>query len=266
MKKKSEVIHLQWNGKQRDIEYQWVGVNNTTAPLMIFLHEGLGSIAHWQNWPERLCQALGYRGLIYSRYAYGQSTPRPATEKWHGDYLHIEAQQALPALLKALNVTEPFTLFGHSDGATIALLYAAMPKHLAKNIIVLAPHLYIEPMTTAGVQQAIEWYKQGDLRQRLSRYHADVDSAFWGWAGVWGDEYYLHHWNIEQDIKHIKCPVLAIQGTDDEYASLAQIYDLKKHIPHTETCALEVCRHSPYIDMPDRVIDLVTQFLAKQPM
>lgn len=263
MSKKINKIHLHWHGKDRSIEYQWVGVEDPQAPLMIFLHEGLGSVTHWQQWPERLCQALGYRGLIYSRYAYGNSSPRPADDVWQGDYLHIEAQQALPALLDALNINEPFHLFGHSDGGTIALLYAALPQNLASSIIILAPHIYIEPMSTAAVQKAIEWYQSGDLKQRLARYHADADSAFWGWAGVWGNEKHLGVWNIEKDIQSIQCPVLAIQGTEDEYASLAQIYDIQKHVPHTEVHSLDNCRHSPHIEMPEQVIKLVQAFLAK---
>lgn len=264
MMKKTDIISVYWNGRERDIEYQWVGVNSPLAPLIIFLHEGLGSITHWQSWPDQLCQALGYRGLLYSRYAYGNSTPRPENEIWQGNYLHIEAQQALPALLKALDITETFTLLGHSDGGTIALLYAAEPNNQAKNLIVLAPHIYIEPMSTTGVQQAIKWYKSGDLRQRLSRYHANVDSAFWGWANVWGDINYQGVWNIEKEITTIQCPVLAIQGTDDEYASLAQIYDIQKHVPQTELCVLDACRHSPYIDMPDETINIIKTYLAKQ--
>lgn len=258
-----QLITVSWNGKSRELEYQWVGLNSPDAPLMIFLHEGLGSVQHWQQWPDQLCQQLGYRGLVYSRYAYGHSTPRPTEEHWQSDYLHTEAQQALPALLKALKVQQPFSVFGHSDGATIALLYAAMPKNLAKNIIILAPHLYAEAEAISGVQQAIHWYEKGDLKSRLSRYHADVDSAFWGWAGVWGNEHSLRAWNIEKEIQAIRCPVLTIQGTEDEYATLAQVHDVKKNIPHTELCILEDCRHSPHIDMPETVIKQVKDFLRK---
>lgn len=256
-------IDLHWNGTNKTLEYQWVGTEKHSAPIMVFLHEGLGSLTHWQGWPEQLCKQLGYRGLVFSRYAYGQSTPRPDNDIWQGDYLHIESQQALPALLSALEINEPITLFGHSDGATIALLYAAMPNSLAKEIIILAPHIYMEPMTINGVQIAIKWYENGDLKQRLSRYHADPDSAFWGWAQVWGNEYYLNRWNIEKDIQAIHCPVLAIQGSDDEYASLNQIYDIKKHVPQTELCVLELCRHSPHIDMPDEVTAAVADFLGR---
>lgn len=252
-----------WNGQQKEIEYQWVGLNDKSAPLILFLHEGLGSLNHWQQWPDQLCQQLGYRGLIFSRYGYGHSTARACNEQWHGDYLHIEAQQGLPALVKALDITEPFTLLGHSDGATIALLYAASPNHLAKEIIVMAPHIYMEAMTQTGVQKAMQWYEKGDLKKRLSLYHADPDSAFWGWAGVWGNEHYLDSWNIEAELAAIGCPVLAIQGTEDEYASLNQIYDIKKQVPQTQLSVLEHCRHSPHIDMPAQVIQIVDDFLKK---
>lgn len=258
-----ELITVNWGGNSRDIEYQWVGLSNPDAPLMVFLHEGLGSVRHWQHWPEQLCQHLGYRGLVYSRYAYGNSSSRPADDQWQSHYLHTEAQQALPALLSALNITQPFSVFGHSDGATIALLYAAMPNNLAKNIIILAPHLYAEAEAIAGVQQAIHWYEKGDLKSRLARYHADVNSAFWGWAGVWGNDHSLSSWNIEQEIQAIRCPVLTIQGTEDEYATLAQVYDVKKNIPHAEICILEDCRHSPHLDMPETVLQHVQNFLQK---
>lgn len=258
-----ELIAVNWGDRNREIEYQWVGLTDPEAPTMVFLHEGLGSVRHWQQWPHQLCQHLGYRGLVYSRYAYGNSTSRPTDEIWQNDYLHTEAQQALPALLNALDINQPVCLFGHSDGATIALLYAAMPHNLAKNLIILAPHLYAEPMTTAGVQQAIEWYKKGNLKTRLARYHANADSAFWGWAGVWGNEHSLSSWNIEQDIQSISCPVLTIQGAEDEYATLAQVYDVKKNIPHAEICILKDCRHSPHIDLPEIVTQHIQDFLIK---
>ena len=265
MMKTTQTIHLHWNGRDRNIEYQWVGVQDSAAPLMIFLHEGLGSVAHWQHWPEQLCQVLGYRGLVYSRYAYGNSSPRPSDEIWQGDYLHIEAQQALPALLQALSIDQPFSLFGHSDGGTIALLYAAQPNNLAQDLIVLAPHIYIEAQSTQSVQKAIHWYQHGDLKQRLARYHADVDSAFWGWATVWGDESYQKTWNIERDIQTIRCPILAIQGTEDEYASLDQIHIIQRHLPQQTTlCVLEHCRHTPYIDAPEAVTKAVQDFLAER--
>lgn len=254
-------IDVFWNQSTKTLEYQWVGTQDPTAPIMVFLHEGLGALSHWQHWPHQLCTHLGYRGLVYSRYAYGFSTPRPASDIWQSDYLHIEAQHALPALLQALEINEPVTLFGHSDGASIALLYAAMPQNLAQQIIVLAPHIYMEPMTLEGVKRAIYWYENGDLKQRLKHYHADPDSAFWGWGRVWSDEHYLKHWNIEKEVAHIRCPLLAIQGTDDEYASLKQIYDIQRLAPQTQLCILEHCRHSPHIDMPERVIEAVEQFL-----
>lgn len=263
MKRYNNKVQLYWHGKQKEIEYKWVGLNDPSAPLMVFLHEGLGSLDHWQQWPDLLCHRLGYRGLVYSRYGYGHSTARARHEQWLGDYLHIEAHQGLPALLRALDMTEPFTLLGHSDGATIALLYAASAMSLAKEIIVIAPHIYIEAMTHKGVQKAIEWYEKGDLKRRLGAYHADPDSAFGGWAGVWGDERYVDTWNIESELSSIHCPVLAIQGENDEYASLDQIYDLKKHVPQTQVCVLAHCRHSPHIEMPDQVAQVVQTFLKK---
>lgn len=254
---------IQLEQRRLCLEYQWVGSTNPKAPLLVFLHEGLGSISHWQSWPSELCQQLGFRGLVYSRYGYGNSTTRAHDEMWDEHYLHKEAQLVLPALLNKLAIDEPIYLFGHSDGGTIALLYALMPNTLAKAIIVLAPHINVEPSSITALEQTIKWYEQGDLKQRLARYHADPDSAFWGWARVWSDPRIITRWNIEKDISTIRCPVLAIQGTDDEYASLAQIKGIKRRVPHTELLVLPHCRHCPHIEMPEEVMAATQHFIAK---
>ena len=261
--KKTEKIHLHWNHNDRILEYQWVGLADPNAPLMVFLHESLGSLTHWQQWPDYLCKVLGYRGLIYSRYGHGNSTQRPPQEKWKDDYLHIEAQQALPALLKALHINEPISLFGHSAGSTIALLYAALPENLAQQIIVVAPHIYMQADTIPGVKNTISWYETGDLKKRLSQYHLNPDSVFWGWATVWGNLSYLDQWNIEAEIKAIRCPILAIQGSADEYASLAQVYDTQKNAPQTEIYVVQDAKHSPHMERPEHISQVIKAFLHK---
>lgn len=247
--------------RQLRLEYQWVGLPDSDAPLMVFLHEGLGSVQHWQRWPHDLCTQLGLKGLVYSRYGYGNSTQRPLEEKWGEHYLHQEAQQVLPAFLKQLGINTPIYLFGHSDGGTIALLYATMPDTLAQAIIVLAPHINVEPDSITALQQTIKWYEQGDLKTRLARFHANPDSAFWGWARVWSDKNIITRWNIEKEIGAIRCPILAIQGTEDDYATLAQIEGIKQRVPHTKLLALPFCRHSPHIEMPEEVTAATQQFL-----
>ena len=208
-------------GKTLRIEHAWVGNVNgqtqTDSPLMVFLHEGLGSLSMWRDFPHRLCQALGWRGLVYSRPGYGQSTPRAANEHWQPDFMHRQAVDVLPALLSALGVDgsqRPVWLFGHSDGGSIALLHAALrPAHTA-GLVVLAPHILVEDISVASIEQARLAYMNTDVKQRLAKHHSDPDSAFWGWNDVWLSAAF-RSWNITGELGSITCPVLAIQGLDD---------------------------------------------------
>ncbi|MFN3567268.1 MAG: alpha/beta fold hydrolase, partial [Burkholderiaceae bacterium] len=166
------------------LEYRWVGVDDRAAPLLVFLHEGLGSASMWKDYPARLCDAGGFRGLVYSRAGYGRSTPRAPGERWATDYMHVQAREVLPAFLEAAGVdveTDPPWLFGHSDGASIALIYAATYPDRLAGVVVLAPHIFVEDLSVRSIEQAKYAYRATDLRHRLARHHADVDSAFWGW-------------------------------------------------------------------------------------
>lgn len=252
-------------GRALRIEYTWLAPQRRRAPLLIFLHEGLGSIAMWQNWPQALCDALQCRGLVYSRYGYGRSTPRPHDEQWRPDYLQQEAELTLPALLQALGVDtaqEPPLLFGHSDGGSIALLYAACYPATTGGIIVAAPHIHVEAMTLAGIRQARAAYQETDMRQRLARYHADPDSAFGAWNDTWLSPAFSD-WNIEAQVAQIQCPVLAIQGVGDEYASLEQIRGIQRLAPQTTLLELQNCGHSPHKDQPDVVTAAVREFMQR---
>jgi pimeloyl-ACP methyl ester carboxylesterase len=176
--------------------------------------------------------------------------------------MHRQAHEVLPALLSALQVTEAPWLFGHSDGGSIALLYAA--RHATAGVIVMAPHILVEDVSISSITEARETYENTDLRQRLTRYHDDVDSAFWGWNRIWLDPRF-RSWNIEQDIRTITCPVLAIQGIDDEYGTLAQIRGIAHHVPHTHLLELPDCGHSPHRDQPEALIQgCATFFEAAQ--
>ena len=238
-------VHIDWQGRAVRIEHQWLNAHLGDAPLLVFLHEGLGSLAMWRDYPQQLCDALGVRGLVYSRPGYGQSTPRDADEHWAPDFMHRQAHEVLPALLQALNVQEAPWLFGHSDGGSIALLFAT--RHATAGVIVLAPHIKVEDISVKSIAIAKETYENTDLRQRLNRYHADVDSAFWGWNRIWlAPEF--RNWSIEHELFSITCPVLAIQGIHDEYGTLAQIRDIQRHVPHTQLLELENCGHSPHRD------------------
>ncbi len=246
------------------IEHQWIDRERAGAPLMVFLHEGLGSLAMWRDFPQRLCQALGCRGLVYSRPGYGRSTPRAMGEAWGVDFMHRQAHELLPALLRALAVDtarEQPWLFGHSDGGSIALLHAARFPDRVAGAVVLAPHIFVEDVSVASIEQAQRAYLATDLRQRLARYHDDPDSAFWGWNRIWLDTAF-RAWNIESDLGAIRCPLLAVQGLDDEYGTLAQIRGIARRAPQTRLLEIPACGHSPHKDQPEAVIDAVRGFFS----
>ncbi|MDB5744586.1 MAG: alpha/beta hydrolase fold protein [Polaromonas sp.] len=256
---------IEWAGRKVSIEYQWIAQDRPDAPLIIFLHEGLGSVAMWKNFPLQLCQAAGCRGLVYSRPGYGRSTPRAAEEAWGLDFMHRQALEVLPSLLDALGidgaVQRPW-LFGHSDGGSIALLYAATYSERIAGAVVLAPHILVEDVSVSSIHQSRTAYLETDLRQRLARYHDDPDSAFWGWNDIWLKPAFKH-WSIEKEISTIRCPLLAIQGQNDEYGTLAQIHGISAHVPHTELLELPGCGHSPHRDKPEQLITAVTGFMHR---
>ncbi len=259
-----EYITIDWRGRRVQIEHQWVEQERHKAPLWVFLHEGLGSLSMWRDFPARLCGALGCRGLIYSRPGYGQSTPRAAQEEWAPDFMHHQAHEVLPALLHALGVntkSHPPWLLGHSDGGSIALLFAARFPQQVAGTVVLAPHITVESKALSSIELARQAYLQGDLRQRLARHHADPDSAFWGWNNIWLHPHF-QTWSIEQEIGTITCPLLAVQGLDDEYGTLAQIRGIAQRVPQTRLLELAACGHSPQRDQADALIAAVRQFYA----
>lgn len=226
---------------------------------MIFLHEGLGSLSMWRDFPQQMCNALQCRGLVYSRPGYGASTRRADGETWGVDFMHQQAYEVLPALLKTLNVdthTTPPWLFGHSDGASIALLYAAKFVNAVAGTIVLAPHIMVEDVTIKNIELARKAYLETDLPQRLAKHHQQPDSAFWGWNNIWLDSAF-RAWSIESDIATIRCPLLAIQGLDDEYGTLEQIRGIARQVPQTQLVELSACGHSPHRDQREKVIDAV---------
>jgi pimeloyl-ACP methyl ester carboxylesterase len=254
-------LAIEVSGRPLALEYRWTGADAAgDAPVMVFLHEGLGSIAMWRDFPERLCLRLGVRGLVYSRYGYGRSTPRGAGDKLPRSYLHREAQDILPQVLKALGIESAF-LFGHSDGGSIALIAAASDPGLFPAIVVLAPHINVEDVAIRNIQATRVAYHERGLREKLARYHDDVDSAFYGWSGAWLDPSF-RDWNIEAELENIRCPVLAIQGVDDEYATLEQIRGIRRRAPQTQLLELPDCGHSPHRDQCEAVIAAVQEFLS----
>lgn len=262
-----QCIELALAGQLTRIEYAWEGNTDPAAPLMVFLHEGLGSLSMWRDFPARLCAAIGFRGLVYSRPGYGQSTPRPPGEAWTPRFMHDQALTVLPALLAALGIdtarTPPW-LFGHSDGGSIALLHAAHCPDKVAGLVVLAPHILVEDISVASIELARQAYLNTDLKTRLARHHADPDSAFWGWNDVWLSSAF-RSWDIRAELATITCPVLAVQGLDDEYGTLAQIRGIQTQAPHTLLLELPACGHSPHKDQPQAVIDAVGAFVARPP-
>jgi pimeloyl-ACP methyl ester carboxylesterase len=256
-------VDIDWAGRRVRVEHAWIARARHDAPLLVFLHEGLGSVAMWKDFPRLLCDAAGCRGLVYSRPGYGRSTPRAAGKAWGPDFMHRQAQELLPALLRALEVdtaAQPPWLFGHSDGGSIALLYAAANPLRVAGAIVVAPHILVEELSVTSIAKAREAYLGADLRRRLSRYHDDPDSAFWGWNDIW-----LHPsfrpWTIEAELAAITCPLLAVQGLDDEYGTLEQIRGIARRAPQTELVELARCGHSPHRDQPAALIAAVTRFM-----
>ena len=245
------------------------------SPTIVFLHEGLGSVAMWRDFPDLLCSATGLPGLVYSRRGYGKSD---AVFDVRGegclkpDYMHHEALQVLPELLRSEGIARP-VLFGHSDGGTIALLHAANFDVAA--CIVMAPHLFVEDISLAAIEQARKAFVQGELRQRLAKFHADVDTAFWQWNDIWLSPAF-RSFNIESDCRQITCPLLAIQGHDDPYGTMAQI-DALMHVEQDflskkgtsgrsslrrSLLKLEQCGHSPHRDQTQKVIQVCVDFLS----
>jgi len=257
----TRLVPVQMLGRPMQIECQLIAFDKPDADLIVFLHEGLGSVGLWKDWPAQLCAATGCRGLVFSRYGYGASTPRPDGEKWPVSYMHTQAREALPALFDALGLgDERPILLGHSDGASIALLYAAIYPQRVKAIVLEAPHIFVEDVTIASIEQAREAYLTTDLREKFRRYHNDPDSAFWGWNDIWLNPEF-RAWNIEEYLPDVRCPVLAIQGRDDEYGTLAQIQGIKRIADQTRLCIIDRCRHSPHRDQPQVVTDAISEFV-----
>lgn len=249
---------------------QIVGAKPGLAPI-VFLHEGLGSVGMWRDWPDEVCRATGRSGWIYSRRGYGQSDAIAdirSEPSWQDglrcgrlgpDYMHEEAWTVLPALLQQLQVRQP-VLLGHSDGASIALLHAS--RFPVQACIAMAPHVMVEEVTLQAIAQARQAYEHGDLRSRLARHHAEVDCAFWQWNDVWLSPAF-RSFDIRADCRHISAPVLAIQGLDDPYGTMLQIEEIDLPGSQIRRSALDSCGHSPQRDQAARTTELIRDFLTQ---
>jgi pimeloyl-ACP methyl ester carboxylesterase len=229
-------------------------------PCIVLLHEGLGSVSMWRDFPHALVEKTACEVIVYSRAGYGKSAPAKLPRTVH--YMHDEGLDVLPQLIQQLGVSRP-VLMGHSDGGSIALICSGGTDTPLSGLIVMAPHIKNEKITVDSIAQAKRAWQQTDLPARLAKYHDDVEAAFWGWNDIWLHPDFLD-WNIEQYLPAIKVPVLAMQGEDDEYGSMLQIEGIQKHAPQTELLKLANCRHSPHRDQRDAVLAAVERFINER--
>jgi len=229
-------------------------------PVLVFLHEGLGSLAMWKAFPRAVVDATGCDALVYSRYGHGKSArlaePRAA------DYMHREALEALPELLAALGIARP-VLIGHSDGASIALIYAGARRPV-RGLVLLAPHVFVEDLTVASIARVKTAFETTDISSKLARYHDDAVGTFWGWNDIWLSPAF-RAWNIEEYLPFIDVPTLLVQGEDDEYGTLAQIESIARHVKGpVEKVVLARCGHSPQVDQKAATLHAVSTFVVRQ--
>ncbi len=242
----------------RTIESGWHGPPPQQAPTLVLLHEGLGCVALWRDFPAQLAERTGCGVFVYSRPGCGASDPVPLPRSV--DYMHEEAA-LLPQLLDAAGITKCI-LVGHSDGASIAAIHAGSRQDFrVRALALMAPHFFVEDMTTRAIAETKRAYEQGDLRRRLARYHRHVDAAFYGWAEPW---LAFDGWNIEPELAHVRVPMLILQGRDDPYGSMAQIERAREvaYCP-VEAVLFANCAHSPYLDRPEATLDAVAAFVAR---
>jgi pimeloyl-ACP methyl ester carboxylesterase len=243
------------------LEYRMIGPRPDQAPTIVMLHEGLGSVALWNDFPDRLQQATGLGVFVYSRAGYGQSSsvalPRPLT------YMHDEARDVLPAVLDAIGFTRGL-LLGHSDGASIAAIYAGTHQdHRLGGLILIAPHFFTENTGIAAIAEARKAYDTGELRARLSRWHADVDSAFLGWNGAWLDPDF-RKWDITEQLAYIRVPMLIVQGEGDQYGTVKQIEAaLRECYCPVEAAVLSDAKHNPPREAPEATLAVISDFVSR---
>ena len=242
----------------RKLEVQRIAGAKAGAPTIVFLHEGLGSVAMWRDFPKRVAEATGCPAVVYSRYGYGKSDVLQAPLAVR--YMHDEGLEALPEFLDKLGIDTPI-LFGHSDGGSISLIHAGAHDRV-KALVLEAPHVFVEDVSVKSIAEAKVAYETTDFAAKLARYHADADRTFWAWNNMWLDPDF-RAWNIEEYLPRVECPVLAIQGHDDEYGTMAQIEAIARRARGpVELLKLERCGHSPHRDQPQAVIGAVGRFIG----
>jgi len=245
----------------RRLEYRWIGPPPGEAPTIVFLHEGLGSAGLWRDFPDRVAAESGCGALLYSRAGHGGSSP--ATGPRSVQYLHDESLEVLPAVLARFGLAH-VVLFGHSDGASMAILFAGTHPGSVRAMVLEAPHVFVEPVTVEGVREIAGEYETSRLPERLGRHHgANADPLFRAWAGVWLSPEF-RTWNIEGHLSTIACPVLVIQGEDDRYGTVRQVEAIVRQVRGpASTLVLPGCGHSPHAERPEPVLDAAAGFIRR---
>lgn len=260
---------IEWNGQCLSVEYQLITpVQINTPEKIIFLHEGLGCVSMWKNFPEQLCRLVGMQGMVYSRPGYGKSSPLGNSPNWTADFMHLQAKEILPLILKSLNwlnaensSEQKLHLLGHSDGASIAIIFAAQFPQLLSTLTVLAPHTKVENITLEGIQQAKLAYFNGNMLAALSKHHQNPQLCFESWSSIWLSEEFST-WNLAAELRQLQCPVLAIQGFQDAYGTMEQINEIQKLHSPTRLIQLQDCGHSPHKDQLQQVLQACSEFIA----
>lgn len=230
---------------------------SANRPWLVFLHEGLGSLDLWRDFPDTLARSLAAPALIYSRRGYGRSASLDAARE--PDFMHREALDVLPALLAAKGISRAL-LIGHSDGASIALIHAASHPRLVAGVVLMAPHVFVEPVSQESIARIAELYERTDLKARLARHHQHVDDAFLGWSRIWLDPRF-RAWSLGPECRRLAVPCLLIQGTHDEYGTLAQLDAIETAATGPVTrLVLDRCGHTPHRDQPAAVFAAIETF------
>ena len=253
-------MHLTADGHR--LEYRIIEPERGDAPrrtMLVLLHEGLGSLAMWRDFPHVLATQTGYPVLAFSRYGHGRSSeleePRPPY------YMHHEALTVLPAVFAELGIQEPF-LIGHSDGASIAILHAG-GGHAVKGLVLMAPHVFVEELTIDSITAARDRFEKGGLAKRLARYHDHPQTMFRGWSDIWLSTEF-RAWNIEANVKTCNAPMLLIQGRSDPYGTLAQIESIERHagVP-VEKVLFSDCGHAPHVERNAETLAAIQDFVKR---
>jgi len=241
-----------------ELHYQLIE-GDSRKPLLVFLHEGLGCIGMWKEFPERLCAATGCPGLVYDRQGYGLSSPQPAQRTIH--YLHQSALSELPALVERLAPGRQHIVVGHSDGGSIALIYAAARPEGLRAVVSAAAHVFVEDVTIEGIRAVLAAHGSGKMLRALGRYHGDkAETVFSSWADTWLAPWF-RQWNIEYLLPAIACPVLAMQGSDDHYGSGAQLDAIVRAVPDSRQLLLPDCGHSPHLEQTEATLQAMAAFI-----